>query len=546
MKAQQRADVRRVVIYARVSTVDQDLSLPEQVERLRKFCTERQYEVANVYEEKGATGTDDQRPKFRSMMSYLSDPSSDIQGIVVVHTSRFMRDSELALFWKRDLEKRGIRLISPGMDLGDDPMSTVTFTVLAAFDQYESEMIGVRTRAGLLQNARQGWFNGSRPPYGFSRQRIVIDASVEPAKAKIKLATNSEEAVIVELMFTLYVGGMGAKQVAEELNRRGLRYRKGSAWTRDLVLRILCDRSAIGTFEWARGTPDCVPIPVEPLIATDLFDLAQQLREERDPSVTPGRVSASPALLAGLIRCGKCGAAYSLESSGKKTSSGNYDYRYYNCRTFLRSGKSTCSGHRHSQDDLDRAVLDHVAREIFSPARCKELLRELVEEAGVLRTKAVERRLREEHELEDVQRKIRVWEDAFERGDMPKDLGTEKLRELTQRRTELREALSLPLPTVPSRERLYGEEAIARFQASLQQMLLEEDQKVAKTYIRLLVARIVVDGRRIQVVARGDAVYRLWVTDTEKKATGGRVKADSLTPVVGKLRKPSHSRTLSG
>src|SRR4051794_14742715 len=119
MKAAQLPEVRRVVAYARVSTEDQakkNLSLPAQISKLRADSDARGWTVVKEFIDDGETGTDDKRPKFRAMLSFVTAPENDIQAVLVVHTSRFMRDSEKALFWKRDLERRGIRIITPGMD----------------------------------------------------------------------------------------------------------------------------------------------------------------------------------------------------------------------------------------------------------------------------------------------------------------------------------------------------------------------------------------------------------------------------------------------
>ena len=43
-------------------------------------------------------------------------------------------------------------------------------------DQLESETNGARTRAGMAENARQGYFNGSRPPFGFRVEKIATSA----------------------------------------------------------------------------------------------------------------------------------------------------------------------------------------------------------------------------------------------------------------------------------------------------------------------------------------------------------------------------------
>ena len=82
----------------------------------------------------------------------------------------------------------------------------------------------------------------------------------------------------------------------------------------------------------------------------------------------------SPAnLLAGLVRCGKCGASYQLESSGKRVRGDLYQYRYYNCSKFCRIGSAVCPGYRIRTNVLDDAVLAHLAAIVCTPERAEAL-----------------------------------------------------------------------------------------------------------------------------------------------------------------------------
>ncbi len=62
-------------------------------------------------------------------------------------------------------------------------------TVLEAFDQYESEINGLRTAAAMQENAERGYFNGSNAPYGYKAEKIPMGGD----KFKRKLVPNPEE-----------------------------------------------------------------------------------------------------------------------------------------------------------------------------------------------------------------------------------------------------------------------------------------------------------------------------------------------------------------
>jgi site-specific DNA recombinase len=58
----------------------------------------------------------------------------------------------------------------------------------------------------MQENARQGFWNGSKAPYGYA----VVDAEQRGAKTKKRLAVDSREAEVVRLIFKLFREGDGA------------------------------------------------------------------------------------------------------------------------------------------------------------------------------------------------------------------------------------------------------------------------------------------------------------------------------------------------
>lgn len=116
---------------------------------------------------------------------------------------------------------------------------------------------------------------------------------------------------------------------------------------------------------------------VPPLVDSETYALARELRVRRNPTAASGRASAKPHLLTGLLRCGQCGASYQLETSGKRVDGCTYRYCYYNCRSYCRSGKSVCTGHRVDTATLDAAVLRFVTDAVCREDRARYLRRAL-------------------------------------------------------------------------------------------------------------------------------------------------------------------------
>ena len=533
-------EIRNVVLYARVSTpgqAEKDLSIPAQFDALRRYCSAHGYTVVNEYVEPGVSAyqDDDRRPAFRRMIGDVTTADANVHAILVCYTSRFYRNRTNAGAMKGMLRKRGVRVIAIYQETTDDPMGQFVEGIFELVDQYESDVNGMRTSAAMRKNAERGFHNGSKAPYGFIAEQVEVVAG----QMKRKLVPNASEIPTHNEVVRQYIAREGAKAAARDLNQRGQRYRDGKLWTKDLVLKVIEEAAAIGTYVWGKETSEPVTQKVEPIIDKEVFEMAQRIRELRDPKKNPGRIPSSPLLLAGLVACGGCGASYQLETSGKNAGSGVYEYRYYNCRNHLRIGKEKCGGFRIRAEILENAILEHLADRLFTTERCKQILQDVVEETGVLRQKTVEQRRQVQKELEQIEKRIGRWQDAFEAGDKAASvLGTERVVELKAKRDELQQTLRKVVSLRSPPPNLYTEASIQKFRNSIRSIFLSQDNALTKNYLRFLVEKIVVTGPTVQMVTRSEAVVRMMAAGGSATA-GVTVERDpvvSPTFAVGWLR----------
>lgn len=505
-------DPRAAALYLRVSTgrqVRNDMSLPAQQGAIEKYAYAKGLRIVKVYTEPGASARDDNRPVFKQMMQDVLDGRSEVSAILVLSLSRFMRDSMTSQLHKRRLRASGVDVVAIQQEVAEGPSGNLMEHVFEAFDQFESEVIGDRTRNAMSENARRGFANGSRPPFGYRRERV--DGPWDRAKSRFVVEPN--EADVVREAFNLYVSGLGGKGVARDLNRREILHR-GNPWDRNKVLALVENTAYVGRLVWgkrdARGAPrpeaQWVTTAVEPIVELELFDLARSVRTRRDPHRNPGRLSSSPLLLAGLLHCERCGATYQLETA--TNGSGN-EKRYYNCRTYFRIGKEACPGRRIPVEVLDRAVLNHVADQLFTEDRCKAILRAFVEEQGLLRKQGEERRRLLQRERDDAQRRLSKWYERIETDSTLDAAAGDRIRELKERLDHLRadmEKATLPCGVPPY---LYKPDTIARFRAKLQDAFKSGAGGVAGTYLRQLIDKIVVGSEEITIEAKAAEVIAM-------------------------------------
>ncbi|MEO6598764.1 MAG: hypothetical protein ABIQ16_02760 [Polyangiaceae bacterium] len=226
-----------------------------------------------------------------------------------------------------------------------------------------------------------------------------------------------------------------------------------------------------------------------------------------------------------------------LESSGKLDASGE-PYRYYNCRRFCRSGKEACAGYRIATAVLESAILSHIAQHVFTEDRCHEILRDFVDDQGVLRQKTAEQRRLLERERDELGKRLERW---YERIEIEPDLGevgAERLRELKAKRDEVLRTLAKlkPLHSVPPY--LYKPETIHRFQGRLRDAFLSGDRATARVYLQNLFDHIVVSEDEIVIEARAGAALAMMAgaPASRSEATAGEVLANVVDCAPGKNR----------
>jgi site-specific DNA recombinase len=201
---------KRAALYARVSTTRQaenDISIPDQLAQARKFCEGRGWYVVREFVDAGASARNDKRQEFQAIMDMACIDPSPFDVIVVHSQSRFFRDPAGYVVSKRRLQKHGVSLISMTQDFGEGPSADFAETIIAAADALSSAETAKHVTRTMLENARQGYWNGSKPPFGY----CTIAAEQRGQRTKKRLQIEDREAAVVRQIFRLFLKGDGAK-----------------------------------------------------------------------------------------------------------------------------------------------------------------------------------------------------------------------------------------------------------------------------------------------------------------------------------------------
>ncbi len=503
------------VSYLRVSTLEQadrEISLANQRRAIEAYAARHGRTILREYVDAGRSGASENRPAYQQMLSDVFASKGQIDGILVYHTSRFGRNSIHARVAKVKLRRLGVRVLAVCQETTDDVTGRLHEHIHEDFDEYESEINGLRTSAALAEVARQGFFPAPKAPFGFEKKRIEIKAGM----FRSILAVYEPEASIVREIFQLYLANNGAKAVARILNQGGRLCREGILWSKERVLAVLDNHAAIGCYYWRkfdakngvrRDESEWIAIRVEALVDASVFDVAAKLRRERDPQDLPGSPSSVDRLLYKLVRCAQCGASYQLETSGKLRPNGLYQYRYYNCRRSCRVGSEACRGGRIPVSRLDALVLRYLVDTVCSPARCEALVAEL--ERGLVAQRHQKKVAQLRAGLADIQERIESCELMLRFDDAKREFGKDRMRELKGYETNLRAMLEAAEVEAAQSVVLSDDakDRVAPTFALAWRNLVAHDSHVARNYLHHVVQWVEVNGpEEIRVVPRADFV----------------------------------------
>src|SRR2546427_7477861 len=256
----------RVAVYTRVSTEDQakeGFSLDAQRERLEAYCKARGWQIAKSYVEDGHSGRDTKRPAYQRMMSERADWDT----LLVIKMDRIHRNSRNFMEMMEALEAWGRTLVSAPESFDTSAaMGRFVMDIIQRIAQLESEQIGERVYMGMNQKARTGpGILGFAIPFGYEVRTG-------------ELVLHSDEAAVVLEIFEACVSGDTTERIAEGLNRRGVRAKRGGRWNHARVLYILHNPLYAGFLRWDGITRSAAHPPI---VSRAVFNQAQKALQSR-------------------------------------------------------------------------------------------------------------------------------------------------------------------------------------------------------------------------------------------------------------------------
>jgi DNA invertase Pin-like site-specific DNA recombinase len=362
-----------VGIYVRLSQEDsragESVSVENQKLMLTKHVKEMGWELKEIYVDDGWSGTNQNRPAFKRMIADVKQ--GYINTILIKDLSRLGRNYlEVGQLSEVFLPEHGCELISLNEKL--DELSFLRNW----FNEQHSAQTSKKVKTVKRLYAESGKFLGTFAPYGYKKD----------AENRHKLVIDEVTAPIVRRIFAMRAEGIGFRAIADALNKDGITspkeyYYDGKnrsnprkstcTWGSNTVKRIIASEAYIGnTVQCKVGTvsyknPKLVSKPDdewiraenthEPLVSRELWERVQSFSEKHYKARRTK--DGSQYLFAGLLHCADCGCKL-RGSVNQKTRQSGKEYRHvtYICGTYARAGKSSCSCHCVSEEDISQLV----------------------------------------------------------------------------------------------------------------------------------------------------------------------------------------------
>jgi len=306
-----------IAAYCRVSTDknDQLNSLEAQKKFFTEYAEKNGHRLVRLYADEGISGTKiKNRLEFQRLMQDARQGLFEM--VVVKDISRFARNTVDLLQSIRTLKALGIETVFLTANMSVLGQSEFVLTIFGALAQEESANTSKRIKFGKKINAEKGRV----PNLVFGYDKISGDY--------FNLGINEDEASVVRQIFDWYLNeGLGTLKIANRLNERNIKTKRGCRWSQNAVCRILSNeiytgvivngKEEIADFLTGRRVrkdeADWVKTyrPDLQIVSPEQFEKARQLLKGRSMSFNLGRERQSNAhLFSTLIKCKECGRSF--------------------------------------------------------------------------------------------------------------------------------------------------------------------------------------------------------------------------------------------
>jgi site-specific DNA recombinase len=396
----------RGVAYYRMSTGQQEASIPEQSDWAQKAAKANAVEIVHQFQDAAIAGGEiEQRAGLMDMLAYCENPPGGrpIEALVVWDPDRLSRANSIrtAAVIDRLMTAGVCRLLAQEgwLDFEND-IDRLLFNIKQDMgrEAYSKSLSRNVARSGLSR-AKEGRWVAGKPPYAY----------IVGPEGKLIFGSKAEVQAL-RWMFHQYITTADSLgDLARKLTNRGAPPpRPGGEWTRYTVREMLLNRAYTGDLVWnanTRGKYHCIREDAVKAVkrrsrnhskkANDLDDVVivkdahpalvdrdtfaavpRKMSENRWKRTTP-LPGGGTWLLSGLLHCGDCGTRMIGHTDRMHRGDRTYTYRRYICHGNVKFGPGTCWRNAAKEEVVLREVATLIRESFTSPKRLAELRAEV-------------------------------------------------------------------------------------------------------------------------------------------------------------------------
>lgn len=346
--------MKTAYLYIRVSTDEQKrrgYSLPEQEDRLLKYCEFNNIEVKGIFREDYSAKTFN-RPEWKKLITVIKSRSSkDDKSILFIKWDRFSRNIENAYEMIGMLRKHKTTAMAIDQPIDFSvPESTVMLAVYLSVPEAENSRRAMNTANGIRRAKLMGRYPG-KAPMGFMNLTTVNGKKV--------IVPKQPEADMIKWVFHQLAKNIYRLEAIRKMaNEKGLK----------------CSRSYFHKF--IRNPAYCGLIPIkhnsqeqqlvqgihDPLISETLFHEVQNIISTKRRTIRKTDNLKATFYLTGFLTCPLC----SRKLLGSFSQGRQKRYPYYHCRGKCKTRISASLLNDSYEQELQKLVLSDKAVDLFN------------------------------------------------------------------------------------------------------------------------------------------------------------------------------------
>lgn len=470
---------KRVFVYVRVSTAHQaeeGYSIPQQIERLQKYCDAMGWILVKIYTDDGYSGGSLDRPAMNQMIKDIEAGHADI--VLVDKLDRLSRSQFDTLFMiQKVFDKNNVAFVSRNEAFDTStPFGKAMVGILAVFAELERSRIKERMMDGQEGRAKEGKYRGG----GY------VPTGYDYNKTTGTLEVNEYEAMQVREVFKLFLDRMPIFTIMNYMNERGYRTKYGE-WKEQTIRGMLSRRIYVGEIVH-KGT--VYEGQHEGIIDEETFEKTQKLLAEREKANANRKIGkAYKSPLGGIIHCAHCGSRYHFRSGANNKDGTRRNY--YTCYSRSKGDKKyikdpNCRNKNYRDKELDAIIFDEI-RKLKSNASYIPTVQNSVDN-----TQKIEML---ESRIKQIESQVSKLMDLYSVGGMDIGAVTAKIKPLNDEK----KSIEAELEDIESTEVPVPVEEIVSLVDLFEEVLAEGDCNKIHGVVSTLIEKVVIDGEDIRI-----------------------------------------------